>query len=43
MRENILAMFNVLKSQISEIPPQEYLACRTFLQRLLYATTGSSI
>ena len=43
MRENIMAMFGVLKSQIDEIPPQEYVACRSFLQSVLYATTRSMI
>ena len=40
VRENIDAMFDSLKSQISSIPPQDYVACRTFLQSLLYATTA---
>jgi len=43
VRENITAMFEVLKSQITEIPPQDYLACRSFLQSLLYTTTRSII
>ena len=38
-----MAMFGVLKSQIDEIPPQEYVACRSFLQSVLYATTRSMI
>lgn len=43
MRENISAMFDTLKSQINEIAPQEYLACRSFLQSLLYSTTHAII
>ena len=39
VRENIDAMFVMLKSQIASLPPQDYLECRTFLQSLLYATT----
>ena len=43
MRKNVAAMFDALKSQIREIPPQDYVASRSFLQSLLYATTGSLI
>ena len=43
VRENIDAMFDGLKSQISSIPPQDYVACRTFLQSLLYATTRTTL
>ena len=43
VRENIDAMFDSLKSQISSIPPQDYVACRTFLQSLLYATTRTTL
>ncbi len=39
VRENIDSMNGSLKSQISSIPPQNYMACRNFLQSLLYATT----
>jgi hypothetical protein len=41
VRENIAAMFGMLRSQITSIPPQDYVACRTFLQSILYATTRS--
>jgi len=41
IRENVGTMFNSLKSQISAIPAHDYLACRMFLQSLLYATTKS--
>ena len=43
VRENIDAMFDSLKSQIRAIPPQDYVACRTFLQSLLYATTRTTL
>ena len=39
VRENIDAMYGMLKSQIASIPPQEYVECRAFLESLLYATT----
>ncbi len=39
VRENIDAMYARLKSQITSIPPQDYVAGRTFLESLLYATT----
>ena len=41
VREHIDAVFDTLKSQMTSIPPQDYVACRTFLQSLLYATTRS--
>ena len=43
VRENIDTMFDGLKSQISSIPPQNYVACRTFLQSLLYAITRTTL
>ena len=43
VRENIDAIFDSLKSQISSIPPQDYVACRMFLQSLLYATTRTTL
>jgi hypothetical protein len=43
VRQTIDTMFDSLKSQISSIPPQDYVACRTFLQSLLYATTRTTI
>jgi hypothetical protein len=43
MRENIDSMFDSLKSQISSIPPQDYVACKSFLQSLLYATTRTTL
>jgi hypothetical protein len=42
MRQNIDAMFDALKGQISSVPPQDYVQCRSFLQSLLYATTQTT-
>ena len=42
-RKNITAMFDVLKSQSAEIPPQVHVACRSFLHSLLYTATWSVI
>ncbi len=42
MRQNIDTMFDALRGKISEIPPQDYVQCRGFLQSLLYATTQTS-
>ena len=42
VRTNIDGMFDGIKSQISSIPPQDYVACRKFLQSLLYATTRTT-
>jgi len=39
MRQSIDGMFDMLKSQITVVPPQDYVQCRSFLQSLLYATT----
>lgn len=39
VRENITIMFDDLRSQVADIPPHEYVACRSFLDSLLYATT----
>jgi hypothetical protein len=43
VRENIDVIFDSLKSQITSIAPQDYVACRTFLQSLLYATTRTTL
>ncbi len=42
MRQNIDGMFDGLKGQITSIPAQDYVQCRTFLQSLLYATTRTT-
>jgi hypothetical protein len=39
IRENIGTMFESLQSQVDVMPPQDYVACRSFLNSLLYATT----
>ena len=39
MRKTINAMLDALKSEIGDMPPQEYLKSRSFLQSLLQATT----
>ena len=41
MRQNIDGLFDAVKEQISAMPPQDFVQCRTFLQSLLYATTRS--
>ena len=41
VRQNIDAMFDALKDQISSMQPPDYVQCRSFLQSLLYATTRS--
>ena len=43
VRRNIDAMFVTLKSQITSMPPQDYVESRVFLESLLYATTRSMI
>ena len=43
LRENIVAMYDGMKSQIREIPPHDYIECRAFLQSVLYTTTKSMI
>ena len=42
-REAIDSMFDELKSQIRQIPPQDYVVCRTFLRSLLYAVTRNDL
>ncbi len=39
VRENVKAMYARLKSQITAMPPQDYVASRTFLDSVLYAST----
>ena len=43
VRQNIDTMFDGLKSQIGNLPPQSYVGSRTFLQSLLYATTKTTL
>lgn len=42
-RHTIETMFADLKSQITDIPPQEYVASRNFLQSLIYTTSRSQL
>ncbi|MGA2616275.1 MAG: hypothetical protein ABSF26_01620 [Thermoguttaceae bacterium] len=43
IRENVDAMFDGLKALIRQIPPPDYVACRTFLQSMLYAATKTGL
>jgi hypothetical protein len=42
-RKTIETMFAELKSQIGDLPPQQYLASRTFLRSMIYATAHSGL
>jgi hypothetical protein len=42
-RQAVDAMFEELKSQVQQIPPMDYVACRGFLQSLSYAATKSEM
>jgi len=42
-RELILAMASQLKSQIKDIPANDYITSKNFLNKLLYASTGSTL
>lgn len=42
-RKTIETMFADLKSQLKDLPPQEYVASRNFLRSLIYATTRSDL
>jgi hypothetical protein len=43
VQQIIDSMFSGLKAQIQEIPPQDYVACRSLLQSLTYAATKSEL
>ncbi len=43
VRENVNSMFDGLKALIRQIPPPDYVACRTFLQSMLYAATKTAL
>ena len=43
IRQTVDAMFDELKSQIQTIPPQDYVACRRFLQSLNYTATKTEL
>jgi hypothetical protein len=42
-RKTIENMFGMLKSQIKEIPPQQYADSRSFLRSIIYATSKSEL
>jgi hypothetical protein len=43
IRQSIETMFKGLKSQIQQIPPQDYSVCRAFLQSALFAASGTQL
>ena len=43
VRQTVDTMFDGLKAQIRQIPPQDYVACRSFLQSLVYAATKTNL
>jgi hypothetical protein len=43
VRETIDSMADELKEQVRDIPPQDYVASRTFLQSLIYAATKTEL
>jgi hypothetical protein len=43
VREVVEGMYAGLKTQITMIPPQDYVACRTFLRSLVYSATKADL
>ena len=43
VRKTIDAMFDQLKAQIDQIPPMDYVACRSFLRSVNYAATKTEM
>lgn len=43
VRKTTDAMFSELKARIKDMPPQDYVACRSFLQSLTYAATKTEL
>lgn len=43
VKKNVDSMFATLKSQIREIPPQDYVGCRDFLRTLTYTAAKSDL
>lgn len=43
VRQTVEAMFDELKTQIRDIPPQDYVACRNFLNSVSYAGSKSDL
>jgi hypothetical protein len=42
-RTTIDGMFHELKSEITQVPPQQYVASRSFLQSLIYSMTKTEL
>jgi hypothetical protein len=42
-RKTIETMFDTMKSQIKDIPPQDYVASREFLRSIIYATSQATL
>jgi hypothetical protein len=42
-KQTVDGMFTGLKSQIKQIPPQDYVACRDFLRTLIYSASKSDL
>ena len=43
VRETVHDMYQELNSQITQIPPQDYIACKSFLRSVNYAATGTEM
>ncbi len=43
VRETVHDMYDELKSQIDQIPPQDYITCKRFLRSVNYAATGTEM
>ena len=43
VRETVHDMYQELNSQIDQIPPQDYIACKSFLRSVNYAATGTEM
>jgi hypothetical protein len=43
VRETVHDMYEELNSQIAQIPPQDYIACKSFLRSVNYAATGTEM
>ena len=43
LRETLNGMYTDIKGQIAQLPPQNYVAAKAFLQSLLFATTKTTL
>ena len=43
VRQTVESMFGELKTQIRDIPPQDYVACRNFLESVTFAASKSEL